>query len=242
MRPKFTFVNANNELCLGKCPSLQDLNNIVKSELIMTSLAGYCGLNVPKHELLKINQKMSIAVFNRFDRDKNQRLAYLSAAGLLNINPRETHCFTTIGDHIRKYGDINDLYALYQQIGFSILINNVDNHLQNFGFLYKSNNWRLSPAFDLNTFDFKEACFKTWLTEDTGPNYSLQDWVDCSELFDININQVEDIINQFKSGMNHFYSIVDKYEESHSGWNHWYKKRVDLLNSISIFKLNSLEP
>lgn len=54
------------------------------------------------------------------------------------------------------------------------MITNVDDHLQNIGFLYVGNNqWRLSPAFDLNPFADKAREFKTWLSEDTGPITSV---------------------------------------------------------------------
>jgi serine/threonine-protein kinase HipA len=55
------------------------------------------------------------------------------------------------------------------------LITNVDDHLQNIGFLYSGKNlWRLSPAFDLNPFPDKDRESKTWLSEDTGPIASLR--------------------------------------------------------------------
>jgi serine/threonine-protein kinase HipA len=54
------------------------------------------------------------------------------------------------------------------------MITNVDDHLQNTGFLYAGANlWRLAPAFDLNPFPDKRPESKTWLSEETGPVTSI---------------------------------------------------------------------
>ncbi len=53
---------------------------------------------------------------------------------------------------------------------FNLLITNVDDHLQNHGFLHSKHGlWRLAPAFDLNPFPDKERESKTWLSEQDGP-------------------------------------------------------------------------
>ncbi len=57
---------------------------------------------------------------------------------------------------------------------FNLLITNVDDHLQNLGFLYVGQAaWRLAPAFDVNPFPDKDRESKTWLSEDMGPVTSL---------------------------------------------------------------------
>jgi serine/threonine-protein kinase HipA len=63
---------------------------------------------------------------------------------------------------------------LWRRLVFNFLITNVDDHLQNLGFLYVDRNqWRLSPSFDLNPFPDKDRESKTWLSEDTGPISSV---------------------------------------------------------------------
>ncbi len=58
---------------------------------------------------------------------------------------------------------------------FYLLITNVDDHLQNLGFLHVSNaQSRLAPAFDLNPFPDKDRESKTWLSADVGK--SVSDW------------------------------------------------------------------
>jgi serine/threonine-protein kinase HipA len=53
---------------------------------------------------------------------------------------------------------------------FNLLITNVDDHLQNHGFLHVERGlWRLAPAFDINPFPDKDQESKTWLSEQDGP-------------------------------------------------------------------------
>ncbi len=57
---------------------------------------------------------------------------------------------------------------------FNHLITNVDDHLQNLGFLHVGKGlWLLAPAFDLKPFPEKDRESKTWLSEDTGPIPSI---------------------------------------------------------------------
>jgi len=58
---------------------------------------------------------------------------------------------------------------------FNLLITNVDDHLQNHGFLHVRHGlWRLAPAFDINPFPDKDRESKTWLSEQDGPITDLR--------------------------------------------------------------------
>lgn len=73
---------------------------------------------------------------------------------------------------------------------FNLLITNVDDHLQNIGFLYVGKNlWRLAPAFDLNPFPDKERESKTWLTENTGPITSVDQLLEQAARFELGHEQ-----------------------------------------------------
>jgi serine/threonine-protein kinase HipA len=77
------------------------------------------------------------------------------------------------------------------------LINNVDDHLQNIGFLYAGDNqWRLAPAFDLNPFPDKERESKTWLTEDTGPVTSIAQLMGQAERFNLSQTDAQNILEK----------------------------------------------
>jgi serine/threonine-protein kinase HipA len=79
--------------------------------------------------------------------------------------------------------------------GSNHLITNVDDHLQNIGFLYADKNLRrLSPAFDLNPFPDRES--KTWLSEDTGPITSIEQLLGQAARFELKPEEAKQVMAQ----------------------------------------------
>ena len=119
------------------------------------------------------SEQVPVAVIGRFDRDgEGGRIPYQSAASLLQASREQERSYTEIADAIRSYGHapIDDVRQLWRRMLFNLLITNVDDHLQNHGFLHVAHGqWRLAPAFDLNPFPDKERESKTWLSEQDGP-------------------------------------------------------------------------
>ena len=86
------------------------------------------------------------------------------------------HSYTGIVDALRRYGSqaAADIEQLWRRIAFSILITNVDDHLLNHDFLHVDRGqWRLSPAFDVNPFPDRVRELKTWISEETGPEATI---------------------------------------------------------------------
>ena len=103
---------------------------------------------------------------------------YVSAATMLGAEPGDPgeHSYTEIVDALRQYGSdvTSDIEELWRRIAFSILITNVDDHLLNHGFLHVDRGqWRLAPAFDINPFPERARELKTWISEATGPEASI---------------------------------------------------------------------
>ena len=103
---------------------------------------------------------------------------YVSAATILGVDVRSTHehTYTEIVDAIRQHGAgaTSRYEELWRRIAFSILITNVDDHLRNHGFLHVAKDqWRLSPAFDINPFPDRQRELKTWISEEAGPAGSI---------------------------------------------------------------------
>lgn len=140
-------------------------------------LARAAGINAPQARLID-SDGAPVTLIRRFDRTKQGRLMYVSAATMLGVDigdPVE-HTYTEIVDAIRRYGaDAQaDIEELWRRIAFSVLITNVDDHLHNHGFLHVTNEqWRLSPAFDINPFPDRLRELKTWISEDAGPTASI---------------------------------------------------------------------
>ena len=78
---------------------------------------------------------------------------------------------------------------------FNVLISNVDDHLQNHGFLHvEHGQWRLAPAFDLNPFPDKDPVLKLWLDEAYGPVDSIEAVIDAADYFRLNAADVQRVL------------------------------------------------
>ena len=176
MRPKCTVLDDDGTLALGKFPSVTDGRSVTRGEVLAQRLAALAGIEAAKARIVMASGT-PIAVISRFDRTADQgRIAYLSAASLLQASRNEEHAYTEVLDAIRTacVEAQGDARQLWRRLVFNHLITNVDDHLQNLGFLYVGNGlWRLAPAFDLNPFPDKDRESKTWLSEDTGPITSI---------------------------------------------------------------------
>lgn len=105
---------------------------------------------------------------------------------MLQASRNEEHSYTEVVDAMRRacLEAKADARQLWRRLAFNHLITNVDDHLQNLGFLYVGNGlWHLSPAFDLNPFPDRDCESKTWLSEDTGPISSIETLLDKADYF-----------------------------------------------------------
>ncbi len=172
MRPKCTVVDADGWLAIGKFPSVGDARSVTRGEVLALKLAEKAGIDVAPARIVQLDE-VPVAVIRRFDRDADDnRVPYQSAATLLQASSAQDHSYTEIADAIRTngYTPMQDLRQLWRRMMFNLLITNVDDHLQNHGFLHVERGlWCLAPAFDLNPFPDKDRESKTWLSELDGP-------------------------------------------------------------------------
>ena len=194
MRPKCTVLDEDGALALGKFPSVSDERSITRGEVLALRLAARAGIAAAQARIVSV-QGAAVAVVRRFDRTSTQgRIPYMSGATLLQARRNDEHSYSEVVDQLRgKSADFAaDARELWRRLVFNLLITNVDDHLQNIGFLYAgSNQWRLSPAFDLNPFPDKDRESKTWLSEDTGPVTSLGQLLDIAPLFLLERHEAE---------------------------------------------------
>jgi serine/threonine-protein kinase HipA len=172
MRPKCTVLDEDGWLAIGKFPSVGDTRSVTRGEVLALRLAQRAGIEAATARIVQLNG-VSVAIIRRFDRDgADGRIPYQSASSLLQASRDEERSYTEIADAIRSYGHapIPDLQQLWRRLVFNLLITNVDDHLQNHGFLHVERGlWRLAPAFDINPFPDKERESRTWLSEQDGP-------------------------------------------------------------------------
>ncbi|MBN9462587.1 MAG: type II toxin-antitoxin system HipA family toxin [Burkholderiales bacterium] len=181
MRPKCTMVDEDGWLAIGKFPSVGDTRSVTRGEVLALKLAAQAGIAAAPARIVQlggVGGDVPVAVIRRFDRDgADGRIPYQSAATLLQAAREEDRSYTEIADAIRTHGHAptQDVRQLWRRLVFNLLITNVDDHLQNHGFLHVERGlWRLAPAFDINPFPDKERESKTWLSEQDGPITDVQ--------------------------------------------------------------------
>ena len=172
MRPKCTLVDEDGRLAIGKFPSVGDARSVTRGEVLALKLAALAGIDAAPARVVSLSE-VPVAVIRRFDRDDaDGRIPYQSAASLLQASREEDRSYTEIADAIRTHGHspTQDVRQLWRRLVFNLLITNMDDHLQNHGFLHVAHGqWRLAPAFDINPFPDKDRESKIWLSEQDGP-------------------------------------------------------------------------
>jgi serine/threonine-protein kinase HipA len=201
LRPKCSLRDTDGQLAIGKFPSVADQRAVTKGEVLALHLAKHAGIQAAEARLV-MSEDLPVALIRRFDRTSDgARIPYVSAATLLGVerdDPAE-HSYTEIVDALRIHGcdSQRDIEELYRRIAFSILINNVDDHLHNHGFLHVGHGqWRLAPAFDLNPFPDRVRELKTWISPRAGPEASLDALRSEAPYFRIKQTQREAIIGE----------------------------------------------
>jgi serine/threonine-protein kinase HipA len=190
MRPKCSVLDDDGRLSIGKFPSVRDDRAVTKGEVLALTLARKAGIDAAKARLID-SDGTPVALIRRFDRpDDGGRLMYISAATMLGAEPGEAteHAYTEIVDALRQHGALpqTDIEELWRRIAFSILVTNVDDHLHNHGFLHAQyGQWRLAPAFDINPFPERARELKTWISEETGPDASIDALLSVTAYFGI---------------------------------------------------------
>ena len=153
-RPKISIIDDQNKLWIAKFSSNKDTFNVPAREAISLSIAKACKINVPDFKILTFDSNKSVLLVKRFDRNGDIRIPYMSAMTFLQAidGSSNNYSYLDIASIIEEHSNDEvklDLIELFKRMILNILIGNRDDHLRNHGFIYKNNNWRLSPVFDL---------------------------------------------------------------------------------------------
>ncbi len=206
LRPKCTVVDEEGQLSIGKFPSVTDERAVTRGEVLAMRLARRSGLDVADARLID-SDGTPIALIRRFDRPQGGgRLMYISAATMLGAEPGDPgeHAYTEVVDALRQNGATPqaDIEELWRRIAFSILITNVDDHLLNHGFLHVERGlWRLAPAFDLNPFPERVRELKTWVSEEAGPEATIEALMSVVSYFRISTARAKAILAEVEQGV-----------------------------------------
>lgn len=198
MRPKCSVIDDDGRLSIGKFPSVADERAVTKGEVLAMQLAAEAGITAACATLID-SDGVPVALIRRFDREGEMRIPYVSAATMLSAEPDDPseHTYTEIVEALRIHGAAPraDAEELWRRIAFSILITNVDDHLRNHGFLHADGEqWRLAPAFDINPFPDRRRELKTWISEEAGPDASIEALLDAAPYFQITSARAREIL------------------------------------------------
>jgi serine/threonine-protein kinase HipA len=151
-RPKAHVIDREGRLGIAKFPRPTDDWDVTRWEVVVLELARAAGVWVPPFERHEVDGK-AVLIVDRFDRDGDLRIGYVSAMTMLEAGDGEVGSYLDIAETIEVHSaqTDKDLRQLWRRIAFSVLVSNTDDHLRNHGFLRTSTaGWSLSPAFDLN--------------------------------------------------------------------------------------------
>ncbi|REE23919.1 serine/threonine-protein kinase HipA [Paraburkholderia sp. BL27I4N3] len=204
MRPKCTILDEDGQLAIGKFPSVNDDRSVTRGEVLALHLAAAAGITVAQSRIV-MSEDIPVALVRRFDRVANGgRIPYLSAGSMLQASRQEEHAYTQIADCViaRCVDPKRDLEELWRRLVFNLLITNVDDHVQNHGFLHvEHGQWRLAPAFDINPFPDKDPELKLWLNEDYGPVDSIEAVMNEAPYFRLSADEAKRILNEVRNAV-----------------------------------------
>jgi serine/threonine-protein kinase HipA len=157
-RPKASVVDPQHALWIAKFPSIRDDHDVGAWEMIAHTLAGACGLTVPRALVRRFTGPHHTFLVERFDRTgSGSRLHFASAMTLTGHTDGDDAAsgvsYLDIARVLMSEGAATDedLRELWSRIVFNVMVSNTDDHLRNHGFLLKpGTGWKLSPAYDVN--------------------------------------------------------------------------------------------
>jgi len=211
MRPKCTILDDDGHLAIGKFPSIKDDRSVTRGEVLALHLAAAAGITVAESRIV-MSDDVPVALVRRFDRVAGGgRIPYLSAGSMLQALRADDHAYTQIADVIttRCVDPAHDLEELWRRMAFNLLITNVDDHVQNHGFLHvEHGQWRLAPAFDINPFPDKDQELKLWLTADSGPVDSIAHVLDMASYFWLSESDAKRVLSEICAAAQNWKSIA----------------------------------
>ena len=170
----------------------------IKWEYLAYLLARKSGINISESLIEKVNGNYHTFFTKRFDRINSDRIHFASAMTMTGNNE------TTIRDNPASYLDLalfiqerggsikEDLSELWRRIVFNIAISNTDDHLRNHGFILNNQQWRLSPAYDINPSTDKEGLSLNIDEHSNALDYDLA--ISVGEFFRLNKAEMDKIL------------------------------------------------
>lgn len=150
-RFKLSYITGKNLNVISKFNTPDPERNLILWEAVALSLAKRVGLHTVNAEL-RTTRGMETLVTERFDRNRQGLpIGFASAKALLAAGPNSEHSYLEVADILNQDGarPMEDLKELWQRMVFNMSIGNVNDTLDNIGFIREREGWRLAPIYSL---------------------------------------------------------------------------------------------
>jgi len=176
-RPKILTV-IDGEPWIVKFFTSPEAKNTGEMEYEYSSAARSCGLAFPETRLFQSKRCNGYFGVKRFDRIGNKKINMISVSGLLETSHRvpnlDYHLLMKLTRELS--GSFEEVEKMYRLMCFNVFAHNRDDHSKNFSFIMdlESNQWKLSPAYDL-TFSSSVNGEHATMINGNGKNPSIDD-------------------------------------------------------------------
>ncbi|MFT4245874.1 MAG: type II toxin-antitoxin system HipA family toxin [Micrococcaceae bacterium] len=210
-RPKAS-VDNNGQLAIAKFPHHHDDWDVITWEKIALDLAKNAGINTPVSSLVNIDDK-AVLVIDRFDREQNRRIGYMSAMTMIEARDGESHDYFDLVDVLpdNLVNTTDNLKELFRRIIFSIAINNTDDHLRNHGFLRRQEGWELSPVFDINPNPVQNSQRQTTILGEISPEKELVALMNNCDSFGLSKDNAKVIIRKVSEAVSDWIKVANNF-------------------------------
>ena len=150
-RFKLGYMTSKNLNVISKFNTPDPERNLILWEAVARVLAKRVGLQTISAEL-RTTRGMDTLVSERFDRNRQGLpIGFASAKALLAAGPNSESSYLEVADILNQDGanPQDDLRSLWQRMVFNMAIGNVNDTLDNIGFIREREGWRLAPIYSL---------------------------------------------------------------------------------------------
>lgn len=193
-RPKAS-VSDSDRLMIAKFPHPGDPWDVMAWEATALDLAAASGLDTPPHRLVHLGAH-AVLLVERFDRAGSERVPYISAMSLVGVTDGSDADYLDVAEAITDHsGRVrHDLRELFRRIAFSLVVNNVDDHLRNHGFLRRGAGWQLAPVFDVNPNAEPSSRRMTSVAGATSRDEACVALIESAEWFDLRPDDAAEVV------------------------------------------------
>lgn len=209
-RPK-VLVRDQDSLWLAKFSSIHDVSPslLVSLEQAGMELARTAGLETPEIRRVRIADR-DILLVRRFDVcQEGGRNAIVSMRTLTGADNPYLCSYARMAEVIRaiSHRPDRDIEALFRWMLINVLLQNTDDHLQNFAMLHTGAGWQLSPGYDITPNIHQERHILR-INDGDGP-FSRQDLLSEGRRFGLSTQKCRRLLDETLAGLSNWEEVFN---------------------------------